>query len=174
MRKLFVILALVAIAAVVHFGPRWRDLRPASRRTNVMMANAPALTLTDLKGNRIETTEYKGKVVLVNFWAAWCTPCASEVPQIMALQDRYRDQGLQVIGVSMEDTDVALRDFYAKYKMNYPVVPGNAKVAEAYGGILGLPTTVLIARDGQVKGKYPGLIDFRKLEPEIQALLGGT
>jgi peroxiredoxin len=173
MRKLFVILALVAIAAVVHFAPQWRSMRARSVQ-NGGGATAPVLSLTDLKGNRIETARYKGKVVMVNFWAAWCTPCASEVPQIMALQDRYREQGLEVIGVSMEDTDTALREFYAKYKMNYPVIAGNAKVAEAYGGILGLPTTVLITRDGQVKGKYPGLIDFAKLEPEIQSLLSGS
>ena len=71
----------------------------------------------------------------------------------------------------MEDTDSALRDFYRSYKMNYPVIAGNAKIAEAYGGILGLPTTLLISRDGRVRAKYSGLLDFPRLEQGIAALL---
>lgn len=167
MRKTFIIVALIAIAGVVHFGTRSRSARLAPQR----MATAPLLSLMDLKGERIETASYKGKVVLVNFWAAWCTPCAQEVPQIMALQERHRAQGLEVIGVSMDDTETALREFYRKYKMNYPVIPGNAKIAESYGGILGLPTTLLIARDGRVAARIPGILDFAKLEPQVVELL---
>jgi len=87
------------------------------------------------------------------------------------LQDKYRAQGFQVIGISMEDRDSALHDFYRKYKMNYPVAAGSAKIAESYGGILGLPTTFLIGRDGRIRAKYPGLADFASLEQEIIALL---
>jgi cytochrome c biogenesis protein CcmG/thiol:disulfide interchange protein DsbE len=76
-----------------------------------------------------------------------------------------------VIGISMEDRDGALRDFYRKYEMNYPVVAGNEKIAEAYGGILGLPTSLLIGRNGRIRAKYSGLVDFAKLEQEIIALL---
>jgi cytochrome c biogenesis protein CcmG, thiol:disulfide interchange protein DsbE len=170
MRKTFVIVALIAIAGVVHFGTRTRNERVASLRSSAS-ATAPALSLTDLKGERIETASYNGKVVLVNFWAAWCTPCAQEVPQIIALQERHRAEGLEVIGVSMDDTETALREFYAKYKMNYPVIPGNAKIAESYGGILGLPTTLLIARDGHVVSRISGILDFAKLEPQVEELL---
>jgi thiol-disulfide isomerase/thioredoxin len=125
--------------------------------------------LVDLSGNKIDTPSYAGKVVLINFWAAWCTPCAEEIPQLVALQDKYRAQGFQVIGISMEDRDSALRDFYRKYRMNYPVVAGNAKIAESYGGILGLPTTFLVGRDGRIRAKHPGLADFASLEQEIIA-----
>ena len=166
MRRVAVVIAAVGLAVAIYYGTHARH-----RDTRSSTSLAPALTLVDLGGNKIDTSSYAGKVVLINFWAAWCTPCAEEIPQFIALQDKYRAQGLQVIGISMEDRNSALRDFYRKYKMNYPVVAGNEKIAEAYGGILGLPTSFLIGRDGRIRAKYPGLADFAKLEQEIIALL---
>jgi peroxiredoxin len=135
------------------------------------LQQAPMLTFVDLRGNKIDTSSLAGKVVLINFWAAWCAPCTDEVPKLVAMQDKYRAQGFRVIGISMEDSDSVLREFYRKNKMNYPVVAGNEKIAEAYGGILGLPTSFLISRDGSIRARYPGLADFSKLEQEITALL---
>lgn len=172
MRKIAVLIAAIGLAVAVYYGAHDRIAKqPRERDTTSSAPPAPALTLVDLSGNKVETPSYAGKVVLVNFWAAWCTPCAEEVPQLVTLQDKYRAQGFQVIGISMEDSDSALRDFYRKYKMNYPVVAGNEKIAESYGGILGLPTSFLISRDGRIRAKYPGLADFAKLEQEIIALL---
>ena len=172
MRRIAVVIAAIGLAAAVYYGTRDRTAKHTRQQALGSSASqAPALTLVDLGGNKIDTSRYTGKVVLVNFWAAWCTPCAEEVPQLVALQDKYRAQGFQVIGISMEDSDSALRDFYRKYKMNYPVAAGSAKIAESYGGILGLPTTFLIGRDGRIRAKYPGLADFAKLEQEITALL---
>lgn len=172
MRRIAVVVAVIGLAVAVYLGTHNRTAKPTRQRAPGSSASqAPALNLVDLGGNKIDTFSYTGKVVLINFWAAWCTPCAEEVPQLVALQDKYRAQGFQVIGISMEDRDSALRDFYRKYKMNYPVVAGSAKIAESYGGILGLPTTFLIGRDGQVRAKYPGLADFASLEQEIVALL---
>jgi peroxiredoxin len=131
----------------------------------------PELSLTDLNGKTLHTSDYKGKVVLVNFWAAWCTPCAEEVPQFIALQRKYKDQGFQVIGISVEDDAGELRNFYRKYQMNYPVVPGNIKIADAFGGVLGLPTTFVIGRDNLVHGKHNGETNFSALEQEVVALL---
>jgi peroxiredoxin len=172
MRKIAVVIAAIGLAVAVYYGTHDRTARQTrERETRSSASPAPALTLVDLSGNKIETPSYAGKVVLINFWAAWCTPCAEEIPQLVALQDKYRAQGFQVIGISMEDRDSALRDFYRKYKMNYPVVAGSEKIAESYGGILGLPTSFLISRDGRIRAKYPGLADFAKLEQEIIALL---
>lgn len=132
---------------------------------------APAITLTDLSGNALSPSGYKGEVVLINFWAAWCTPCRAEIPQFMALQDKYGSQGFQTVGVSPDDVESTLRDFCRESKVNYPIVMGNQQIAEAFGGVLGLPTTFLIGRDGRIHAKYEGETDFRKLEQEIKDLL---
>ena len=132
---------------------------------------APAITLTDLDGNTLNLSRYKGKVVLINFWAAWCTPCRGEIPQFTALQDKYASQGFQTVGISMEDSESTLRDFCRESKVNYPVVMGNQKIAEAFGGVLGLPTTFLVGREGLIHEKHEGETDFRRLEQGIKHLL---
>jgi cytochrome c biogenesis protein CcmG/thiol:disulfide interchange protein DsbE len=169
MRKIAAVMAAIGLSVALYYGIHNRTVKRA--RDSSSASQAPALSLVDLSGNKIETSSYAGKVVLINFWAAWCTPCAGEIPLLVALQDKYRAQGFRVIGISMDDRDSALRDFYRKNKMNYPVAAGNARIAEAYGGILGLPTSLLIGRDGRVRAKYPGLVDFAKLEQEIITLL---
>src|SRR5947209_10938991 len=133
-RKVAILAVVVVLAVAVYFTERHRRAEPAravlktqSAEASKNVPAAPALTVTDLAGNRIETANYAGKVVLVNFWAAWCTPCADEEPKLMELQERYRSQGLEVIGFSMDDTAKALRDFCARYKVNYPVVHGSAR-----------------------------------------------
>ena len=133
-------------------------------------ATVPALTVADLNGKTLDTSIYKGKVLLVNFWAAWCTSCADEVPQFMALEKKYGD-GLQVIGFSVDDDPQELRDFYRKYQMNYPVAPSTPRVAEAFGGVFGLPTTVIVGRDGKMRARYEGTPDFAALEKEIHGLM---
>jgi peroxiredoxin len=171
MRKVAIVIAAAGLAVGLYLGTR---PYPAKRHTvvpNAPAVSAPALTLVDLEGNKIETTQYRGKVVLVNFWAAWCTPCAEEIPQFTSFQEKYRGQGLQIIGFSMEDQESKLREFYRKYKMNYPVVIGNQQIAQEYGGILGLPTTFLVGRDGRISKKYSGLTDFALLEHDISDLL---
>jgi thiol-disulfide isomerase/thioredoxin len=131
----------------------------------------PDLSLTDLKGSAIRTADYKNKVVVINFWAAWCVPCAEEVPQFIALQKKYQRQGLQVIGFSVDDDAEELQSFYGKYQVNYPVIASDIKIADAFGGVLGLPTTIVIGRDSQIRTKYTGVTDFSVLEREVVALL---
>ena len=119
----------------------------------------------------LDLATYRGKVVLLDFWATWCTPCRGEIPHFVELQDKYRDQGLQVIGISMDDGVKPVREFYQQFKMNYPVALGNEKVAEAYGGVLGLPVTFLIGRDGRVAAKYVGEVQMSTLKQRIESLL---
>jgi cytochrome c biogenesis protein CcmG/thiol:disulfide interchange protein DsbE len=180
MRPAMVLLAFAVIALGVYVGihrnrgqhsPSVKSVIENPANTNPRLAVAPNLSVTDLNGDALQTAKYKGKVVLVNFWAAWCTPCAEEVPQFIALQKKYQDQGLQVIGVSVEDDARELRNFYRKYQMNYPVVPGDIKIADAFGGVLGLPTTFVIGKDNLVHGKHDGATDFSALEREVVALL---
>ena len=162
-------LAIAGLAVGVYLGVHHSSRRYAAAAP--ALAAAPELSVTDLNGNTLRTANYKGRVVLVNFWAAWCTPCAEEVPQFIALQKKYQDQGLQVIGFSVEDDATELHDFYRKYQMNYPVVPSDLKIADAFGGVLGLPTTFVIGRDNKIHGKHNGATDFAALEQEVVALL---
>jgi len=167
-----IVLAFGALAFGIYLGVHRSHSRAAlAAAPTPALAAAPELTLTDLRGDALHTANYKGKVVLVNFWAAWCTPCAEEVPQFIALQKKYRDQGLQVIGFSVEDDATELRNFYRKYQMNYPVIPSDLKIADSFGGVLGLPTTFVIGRDNSIHSKHNGATDFAALEQEVVALL---
>jgi len=132
---------------------------------------APQINLTDLNGAVLSPAGYRGQVVLINFWAAWCTPCRDEIPQMMALQERYRSRGFQTVGISMDDPEKDLRDFCREMKVNYPIVMGNQRIAEAFGGVLGLPTAFLIGRDGLIHARHEGVTDFPGIEREIRALL---
>jgi len=166
-----IILLFVVAAMVVGIYDAMH--RPGSNHVSSVskLRVAPDLSVTDLNGDALHTSNYKGKVVLVNFWAAWCTSCADEVPQFIALQKKYHDQGLQVIGFSVEDDAGELRDFYRKYQMNYPVAPSDPKIADGFGGVLGLPTTFLIGKDNLIHIKHNGTTDFSVIEREVIALL---
>jgi thiol-disulfide isomerase/thioredoxin len=132
---------------------------------------APAFSVTDLSGRTLNLADYKGRVVLLDFWATWCGPCRVEIPGFVQLQNRYRDQGLVVIGVSIDDGPEPVREFYKEYKMNYAVAMGSEKLGALYGGILGLPTTFLIGRDGRIYAKHVGATDLSVFEEEIKQLV---
>ena len=168
--KLLIGMGLVAVCLGIYFlehlsrpsGPR---AAPADR------AIAPDFSLPDLTGQRLSLSSYRGKAVLLDFWATWCDPCREEIPHFVELQSKYRDRGLQIVGVSMDDGPEPVRDFYQRFKMNYPVVMGNAKIGELYGGVLGLPIAFLIGRDGRIYGKHIGATDITVFEAEIISLL---
>jgi thiol-disulfide isomerase/thioredoxin len=132
---------------------------------------APDFSLLQLSGPSLRLSDYRDKVVLLDFWATWCDPCREEIPHFVELQDKYRDQGLQIIGVSMDDGPEPVRDFYRHFKMNYPVVMGTATTGELYGGVLGLPIAFLIDRDGRIYSKHVGSTDTSVFEKEIKTLL---
>lgn len=161
-------IAVAGLAAALYLSTHTRAVRNQS-----IELPAPAITLTDLNSETFDLASLRGEVVLVNFWAAWCTPCREEIPQFVALQQKYRARGFQAVGISMDDPEGALRDFCRDYKVNYLMVMGNQKIAENFGGVLGLPTTFLIGRDGRIRSRLVGATDFPKLEKEINALLQG-
>lgn len=132
---------------------------------------APDFMLSDLNGQELRLSAYKGRVVLLNFWATWCDPCRREIPRFVELQKKYRDRGFQVIGISLDDDVKAVPPFYRDYKMNYPVAVGDAKLAESFGNILGLPVNFLIDRDGRIAARHLGEADIPQLEDEIESLL---
>jgi peroxiredoxin len=176
--KRFVLAVVIILVVAIGFrevGRRNRS-RPGKGSLGSAAASgvpsvAPGFVLEDLDGQRLDLSSYRGRVVLLDFWATWCTPCRSEIPRFVDLQGRYRDQGLQVIGISMDDGPKPVRDFYREFKMNYPVALGTEKVAESYGGVLGLPINFLIDRDGRIAAKYVGEVEMPVLEREIQTLL---
>ena len=133
--------------------------------------DAPAISLMDIEGKRLDLADYKGKVVVLDFWATWCGPCRIEIPGLMEMQNKYANQGFSVIGISMDDESGSVVEFYKEFKMNYPVAVGNQRIGELYGGIFGLPTTFLIGRDGRIYAKHTGATDVSVIEDEVQQLL---
>jgi peroxiredoxin len=132
-----------------------------------------SFTLKDMAGKDVRLADYKGKVVLLDFWATWCGPCKVEIPAFVDLQTKYRDQGLVVLGLSVDDPVEKLKPFADKFKMNYPVLVGRDRedVQEAYGPIWGIPMTVVIGRDGNICKKHMGMATKEQFEKEIKALL---
>jgi peroxiredoxin len=133
---------------------------------------APDFTLTDSKGAPVRLSGYQGRVVLLDFWATWCGGCKVEIPWYMEFQNKYKDRGLVVIGVSMdEDGWKSVRPFLEEHKLNYSVVIGSQDVARLYGGVSSMPMTLLIDRQGKIADSQVGMVDKRAFEGEIQALL---
>jgi len=132
---------------------------------------APDFTVIDLDGHKLTLSDFKGKVVLLNFWATWCAPCRSEIPHFVEMQNKYGPQGFQVIGISMDDDAKPVREFYQEYKLNYPVAVGDDKLAERYGGVLGLPINFIIDREGRIYAKHLGATDVSVFDQQVQELL---
>lgn len=132
---------------------------------------APDFTLPLIDGGQLRLSSYRGKVVLLDFWATWCVPCREETPHFVELQQKYGAQGLQIIGVSMDDGREPVRTFYQQFHMNYPVVMGTAETGSAYGGVLGLPIAFIIDREGLIHAKHMGATEAAVFEKDITALL---
>ena len=132
---------------------------------------APNFTLKTLDGTPLRLSNYRGKVILLDFWATWCAPCQEEIPRFVEWQNEYRDRGLQVIGVSMDDSPEPVQKFSREFRMNYPVAIGTQDIASQYGGILGLPVNFVIGRDGRIKAKHLGMYDLMLLKRELNEQL---
>lgn len=132
---------------------------------------APPFVRTDLQGRPVDVSVLKGRVVLLSFWATWCEPCQLEMPRFIDWQTRYGPRGLQVVGVSMDDGDAPVRALISQRGVNYTVLMGDAKLARLYGGILGLPVTLLIDRQGRIAARFKGEADLDTVERTLRRLL---
>ena len=135
--------------------------------------NAPLhFTLKDMNGADVKLASFKGKVILLNFWATWCGPCKAEIPSLVELQEKYADD-LVVLGFSVDDTVDKMKPYAAQYKINYPLLVGNGRedVQEAFGPLFGIPVSVIIGRDGKIAKKHSGIATKSQFEREIKALL---
>jgi cytochrome c biogenesis protein CcmG, thiol:disulfide interchange protein DsbE len=172
LRKIiFVGIVAAALGVGFYLLKRHHRVSPSLRVTSAEHPFAPEFSLPDMSGQQLKLSDYRGKVVLLDFWATWCDPCRDEIPHFVELQNKVGDQGFQIIGVSMDDGPEPVRDFYRKFKMNYPVVMGNAQIGELYGGVLGLPIAFMIGRDGRIYSKHIGATEVSLLEREIEAQL---
>jgi peroxiredoxin len=130
-------------------------------------------TVKDMNGAKVRLADYKGKVILINFWATWCPPCKMELPGFIELYDQYKDKGLVILGVSGDDDAETLRTFATEWKINYPILVGRdeEELLDAYGPLYGYPTSVIVGRDGAVCGRHVGPATKEEFEREIKALL---
>ncbi len=132
---------------------------------------APEFVRRDLNGSSVDLKSFRGKVVLLNFWATWCAPCQIEMPIFSAWQRQYGQQSFQVIGISMDDDAAPVRSLIGKMKLNYPIAMGDAKLGARYGGVLGLPLTYLIDRNGVVRAQFQGETDVKTIEKQLNLML---
>jgi len=133
---------------------------------------APEWELKDVDGKAVKWSDFKGKVVILDFWATWCPPCRAEIPGFVELQEQYGEKGLVVVGVSLDEQGPGVvKPFMKKFEVNYPVVMGDAKIVQAFGGIPGLPTTFVMDRKGNVVAAHVGYVSKETFEEEITPLL---
>jgi len=150
-----------------------QSVKAASVKPDKDRKQAPDFALKDSDGKVVHLTDYKGKVVLLDFWATWCGPCKIEIPWFIEFQNKYGKDGLQVVGISTDDTQPKLKTYAAQMKMNYTILQGLDRddVQDAYGPLFGIPVTIVISRDGKMCAKHVGLSSKERFEQEIKSLL---
>jgi peroxiredoxin len=166
--------AVLAVSLALLFaGCSGKPSGTASAKTIKDRKPAPNFTLKDASGNSVKLSDFRGKVVLLNFWATWCGPCALEIPWFVEFQQQMKSRGLEVVGVSMDDEGwPAIKPFIAAHKVNYHVLLGDDSISQLYGGVDSLPTTFIIDRDGRIAvPPHVGLAGKNEYLQEIQSVL---
>jgi thiol-disulfide isomerase/thioredoxin len=168
-----VVALVVTLMLFVGFRAARRPGEGASASVSFKNQMAPDFALQSLEGKTVHLTDFRGKAVLLNFWATWCEPCKIEMPWFVELQKRYGPEGLQVLGVAMDDaSENDIADFAKKMGVNYPVLMGKESVGDSYGGIPYLPLSFYIDRNGKVLSKVPGLKSRSDIEDNVKRALG--
>ena len=165
LRRVFKGFGIVILAVVYLMSPAC-----TTARTVKSPKTAPGFALNDSEGVPIRLSDYKGTVVLLNFWATWCHGCVLEIPWFIEFQERYKDSGLSVIGVSMDEDWKPVKAFVEEKKVNYPIVIGNEGLGRLYE-LNSMPMTVLIDRSGKIAASYTGVVDKHACESKLRTLL---
>lgn len=135
-------------------------------------AQAKDFTVTLVNGESFTLSDYRGEVVLLNIWATWCAPCREETPQLVDLYNEYKDDGLLVLGVSIDEQGVSVvKPFMDEYGVNYPTVIDKGTIMDKYGPTMGIPTTYIIGKEGSLRYFAVGPVTKKEIEPRIQKLL---
>jgi thiol-disulfide isomerase/thioredoxin len=185
-RRAFALMIVAGAAALAFVAVRYaRHAPPAEASAVVGEPGSPIalrfyrepipvsdFTVRDLDGRAISSASLRGKVTLINFWATWCGPCRAEIPDLVALQQKYKDT-LQIIGISQDEApgDV-VRRFAAEHKVNYPIVMMTPELEKLFPGIVALPTSFVLDRDGRIVQKHVGMLTSSTTEAEARALAG--
>ncbi len=167
-------LAAAAVLALVLAGCSKTPSAPAdaAMKSDQDRKPAPSFSLKDADGKPVTLADYKGKVVLVNFWATWCGPCEVEIPWFIEFQQKYKNQDFAVLGISMDDDGwKSVKPYVAAHKINYQIVIGDEKTSTLYGSVDSLPTSFIVDRSGRIAAQHVGLVDKSDYQNEIQKLL---
>jgi peroxiredoxin len=175
-RNAFLFVTLfIAILGMLAAGKYLNRVRPhaASKMVgDVRGMAAPNFDLATLDGRRVKLSDYRGKAVLLNFWATWCAPCKAEMPWFVDLQKKYGSDGLVILGVAMDDSETPkIAAFASEMGVNYPVLLGTDQVSEAYGNVEFLPTSFYIDREGKIIAKGAGLLGRNEIEDNVRKAL---
>jgi thiol-disulfide isomerase/thioredoxin len=173
----------LALISGIAFLLLWAMAPTAGATSSLLGKQGPGFVLKDGAGKNVDLAAFKGKVVLVNFWATWCGPCKVEIPWFVEFDRTYRDRGFAVIGVSMDADDstdrarteawAVVKPFLQEKHISYPIVLGDESVAQRYGGIESLPASFLLDRSGKVVAVHNGLVSKGTYEADIKKALGG-
>jgi thiol-disulfide isomerase/thioredoxin len=159
-----------------------RGQTPSGPKADANLEPEPNVTFKNLEGNGdVALSSLKGKVVLLNFWATWCEPCRGEIPVLIDLQQEYASKGFTMLGASMDDDPTKVVPPFVKnteFKvdgkdetMNYPIVAGSDAITDQFGGLLGMPTSFLISRDGKIVKRYIGVVNPAQITKDIESQL---
>lgn len=174
MRRLRWVVFAMALTGAALIRYSWEPGGLSARVGNAKdRRSAPDFALTDAAGSSVRLSGYRGKVVLLNFWATWCGPCKIEIPWFVEFEKAYGSRGFAVLGVSLdEDGWASVRPYIEQKKVNYRVVLDDGAIAKRFGGVESLPTTLLIDRDGKIAAEHVGLTSKSTYEDQIAQLLG--